>query len=282
MLVCQRRSVAWASYCLSLLILVVTEMTWAQRSDAQSAIRVAPGVSYTVAVTGLAGPRGLFFAPSGDLYAIEQTSGDVAKITRDGRVTRVAKGLSDPHDLTLDAQGNLYVADSGANRVARISPAGVVTTYIANLERPVDLDFNPQGELLVCELGSGRVAAFKSPKEMRVVASNIQGPHGLAFKSGFTFINEWSGNRIVKVGPDGRVERVADVEVPVGLVIGKSGDLYVAQPQVGKVSRIKPDGTRVTLMEGLKEPRDPAFDAAGNLYVAESGAGRILKLTGNF
>jgi len=32
------------------------------------------------------------------------------------------------------------------------------------------------------------------------------------------------------------------------------------------------DGTRLTLIEGLNEPRDPAFfDDAGNLYVAESG-----------
>ena len=32
------------------------------------------------------------------------------------------------------------------------------------------------------------------------------------------------------------------------------------------------DGTRLTLIEGLNEPRDPAFfDDAGNLYVAENG-----------
>jgi hypothetical protein len=64
--------------------------------------------------------------------------------------------------------------------------------------------------------------------------------------------------------------------------IGKSGNLYVAQPQAGKVSRIKMDGTRITLIEGLNEPRDPAFDEAGNLYVAETGAGRIIKMTGEF
>jgi len=41
------------------------------------------------------------------------------------------------------------------------------------------------------------------------------------------------------------------------------------------------DGTRFTLIEGLNEPRDPAFDEAGNLFVAETGAGRILKMTGD-
>ena len=73
---------------------------------------------------------------------------------------------------------------------------------------------------------------------------------------------------------------VADVERPVGLAFGPSGDLYVAQPQAGKVTRVKPDGTRITLLQGLKEPRDPAFDFSGNLYVAETETGRILKLMG--
>ena len=80
----------------------------------------------------------------------------------------------------------------------------------------------------------------------------------------------------------GQLQPVATVEDPVGVAIGKSGDLYVAQPQAGKFSRIKLDGTRITLIEGLNEPRDPTFDEAGNLFVAETGAGRILKMTGDF
>lgn len=268
---------------LALVLLGAMGLALARKSPAQSVPKAISVVTYTVVVTGLAGPRGLLFAPSGDLYVAEQTSGAIAKIAPDGRVTRIAKGLADPHDLAIDAEGNLYVAETGANRVARISPAGAVTTFIAGLAKPVDLDFNSNGELLVCELGRGSVTAFTTPEKSRVVASGLKGPHGLAFgKSGITFINDWSGNRIVKVGPEGRMEPVADVEVPVGLALGRSGDLYVAQPQIGKVSRIKLDGTRITVIEGLSGPRDPAFDAAGNLHVAETGAGRILRLTGDF
>ena len=119
--------------------------------------------------------------------------------------------------------------------VARISPTGGVTTYIAGLAVPVDLDFSPQGELVVCELGRERVAAFRSPEKVRVVASGLRGPHGLAFdKSGVTFINEWSGNRVVKVSPGGRVEPVANIEVPVGLALGSPGTSMPPNPRSGK------------------------------------------------
>jgi sugar lactone lactonase YvrE len=268
---------------LSILILVTFVIAWAPRCEAGSEIRPISGMGYTVFATGLAGPRGLLFSRSGDLFAVEQSGGTIVRITPDGKVSRFAKGFSAPHDLAFDASGDLYVADTGANRVARVSPDGSVTTYIPGLNVPVDLAFHPNGELFVCELYAGTVTAYKSAKKVKVVASGLDKPHGLAFDStGVTYINEWSGNRILKMDRKGQLHPVATVEDPVGVAIGKSGDLYVAQPQAGKVSRVKMDGTRVTLIEGLNEPRDPAFNEAGNLFVAETGAGRILKMTGDY
>jgi sugar lactone lactonase YvrE len=268
---------------LSILTLVTFVIAWAPRCQAGSEIQPVSVMGYTVFATGLAGPRGLLFSPSGDLFAAEQSGGTIVRIAPDGSVNRFAKGFSAPHDLAFDASGYLYVADTGANRVARVSPEGSVTTYIPGLNVPVDLAFHPNGELFVCELYAGTVTAYKSAKKVKVVASGLDKPHGLAFdNTGATYINEWSGNRILKMDQKGRLQPVATVEDPVGVAIGKSGDLYVAQPQAGKVSRVKLDGTRVTLIEGLNEPRDPAFDEAGNLFVAETGAGRILKMTGDF
>lgn len=268
---------------LLVLCLAVFARSGAQTPTNQMTDRVQTA-SYTVFANDLAGPRGLVFGRSGELYIAEQSGGSVAKIGRDGRIVRIAKGFSHPHDLAIDAQGYLYLADSGADRIARISPSsGEVTSYIDTVQFPVDLDFNPQGELLVCELYRGRVVAFKGAQMVRVIASGLAWPHGLAFgKQGEIFINENTGNRINKLIPGKPMQLFAEVQRPVGLAFGPSGDLYVAQPQVGKVSRIKPDGSVITLLQGLKEPRDPAFDQSGNLYVAETEANRILKLTGAF
>lgn len=236
--------------------------------------------AYRVFASQLAEPRGLLIAPDGSMYVAEQRSGAVARIDVDGRITRIAQGLRSPHDLALDAAGNIYVAETGMNRVAKITRSGAVTTFIDGLDSPVDLDFSPDGELWVCEL-SGKVRAFSMQGRSRVVAE-LKGPHGLAFDGrGTTYINDWRGNRVAKLEA-GRVRPFVDVEGPVGIAIGPSGDLYVAQPQAHQVLRIRPDGIRSVFATGLNEPRDPVFDRQGNLYIAETLAGRILVFAGSF
>ena len=199
-------------------------------------------------------------APAQPSSRVADTSG--IKVSPGYSVTVYAAGLAEPRGLLFTPAGDLYVAEQGSGDVSKISP---------------------NGELLVCELYSGRVVAYKGQAFSRVVASGLNWPHGLAFHpSGAIFVNENQGNRIVRVDPDGTVRPFAQVPRPVGLVLAKSGNLFVAQPQVGRISRVAPDGRVTVLLENLKEPRDPAFDAAGNLYFAETLAGRVIKLTGEF
>jgi DNA-binding beta-propeller fold protein YncE len=262
-------------------LLAAISIVWlptAQCAD-KIANRPQPSAAHTFA-DQLAEPRGLLIAPDGAMFVAEQRSGTVARIDPDGKVMRIARGLKSPHDLALDAAGNIYVAETGAGRVAKIAPSGEVTTFLADLESPVDLAFGPDGALWVCEL-TGKVRAFSPQGGSRVVAE-AKGPHGLAFSNdGATYINDWRGDRVLKL-EGGVVRTVAEVASPVGIAIGPSGDLYVAQPQARRVSRIKSDGTQSILAANLNEPRDPVFDRKGNLYIAETLAGRILVFAGNF
>jgi len=249
-------------------------------SCTQPDAQVQAPMAYRVFASQLAEPRGLLIAPDGVMYVAEQRSGAITRIDVDGKITRIAQGLKSPHDLALDAAGNLYVAETAADRIARIARSGAVTTFIADLESPVDLDFAPDGDLWVCEL-TGKVRAFSPQGRSRDIAE-LKGPHGLAFgTSGTTYINDWRGNKVVKLEA-GQVRPFADVDGPVGLAIGRSGDVYVAQPQAHRVSRITPAGQRSEFARDLKEPRDPVFDRQGNLYIAETLAGRILVFSGSF
>ena len=212
-------------------------------AGAIAGITAAPGVAYTVFASNLSGPRGLLANQDGSLSVAEETAGRVVRITSAGRIVQIADGLKGPHDLDSDTHGNLYVAETGRNRIAQITPNGVVRSYIEGLNAPVDLAFNPQGELLVCEFSGERVIAFKSPTDKRIVISGFR-PHGLAFpRSGATIVNDITGSRVVRVSPDGKVDVIATkVELPIGVVIGPSGDLYVAARNAGQLLRIRDQG----------------------------------------
>jgi sugar lactone lactonase YvrE len=238
--------------------------------------------STTVHARGLSGPRGLLFAPGGDLLVAEQGGGTVARISPDGKIKRVG-GFRQPHDVAIDAKGNLYVADAGNNRIAMVMPDGKVSSWVEGLKNPVDLAFNAAGELVVCEYGANRVVAYAAPDKRRVLLTGFKA-HGLALAAdGALYINDVSNKRVLKLVAGGKPEVMAeDMPLPIGIAIGQSGGLFVALREVGKVVRITKGGKKLTILDRLKSPRDPVLDRDGNLYVAETATGRILKLAGRF
>lgn len=68
-------------------------------------------------------------------------------------------------------------------------------------------------------------------------------------------------------------------ERPTGLAVDEEGNLYAADTGAGAIRVITPKGIATTLVKGLNEPTGLCW-YAGSLYVAETGAHRILKITG--
>jgi sugar lactone lactonase YvrE len=66
---------------------------------------------------------------------------------------------------------------------------------------------------------------------------------------------------------------------PGGLAFDAAGNLYVAEFFADKVSKVTPAGVVTTFATGLDEPQGLAFDAAGNLYVANLGADTVSEVT---
>ena len=69
---------------------------------------------------------------------------------------------------------------------------------------------------------------------------------------------------------------------PRGLLFTPAGVLLAVEQSAGTIVRITPDGKVDRLARGFSAPHDLAADASGNLYVAETGSGRILRMTGDF
>ncbi len=64
---------------------------------------------------------------------------------------------------------------------------------------------------------------------------------------------------------------------PTGLATDDRGDLYVSDTHNGAIRKITSEGTLVTVISGLEDPMGLAWHD-GALYIAETGANRILKV----
>jgi sugar lactone lactonase YvrE len=195
----------------------------------------------------------------------------------------LASGLNYATAVERDAAGNLYVAELGNHRILKVTPSGTVTT-LAGSGVPGGTD------------GVGTNASFDRPTGLALDAT------------GTLFVSESAGNRIRKVTPDGAVTTfagtgtagaangvgtAASFHTPHHLVFDRSGNLYVADAANNRIRRITPDGT-VTTFAGtgtaggtdgpaatatFHYPSGLAFDAAGNLFVADSWGHRIRRIS---
>jgi sugar lactone lactonase YvrE len=90
----------------------------------------------------------------------------------------------------------------------------------------------------------------------------------------------YSGNDINQFTPSG----VKNIFAPhvfqaVGLAFDSSSNLFVANGQVGTITKITPNGTQSTFASGLSYPFGLAFNAVGNLFEADLGSGNIYQFT---
>ncbi|TPG34573.1 SMP-30/gluconolactonase/LRE family protein [Mycolicibacterium hodleri] len=97
---------------------------------------------------------GIAVAPSG-VVAVEQGTGRVLSVTREGGVEILAKGLDRPVGVTVTPEGDLLVAESGAGRVVRVTPSGA-ETLVDGLQCPQGL-LAAEGRLFVVDAGEKAV-----------------------------------------------------------------------------------------------------------------------------
>lgn len=96
----------------------------------------------------------------------------------------------------------------------------------------------------------------------------------LITEAGVKTINAFAGEADLDTGALG-----VTWDRPMGLAADEAGNLYVSDTGRGCIRVIDPEGVVTTLVKDLDEPTGLCW-AAGSLYAAETGAQRILKITG--
>ncbi len=250
-------------------------------------------------------PSGIAVDKAGNIYIAESWGQRIRKVTPDGVITTFAgngrKGstgdggpatsacLFYPEDIAIDPAGNLLIADSYNQRIRSVTPAGVITTVAGNgtkgfsgdggpassasLSIPSGIGVDSSGNLYIADTGNVRVRRV-SPKGV---------------------IDTVAGETINEFGGDGGPAGSAKLNSPRSVTIDPTGNLYVADTQNQRVRKVTPagiittvagNGTRgfsgdggLAITAALADPYGVAVDAAGNLYIGDTGNHRIRKVT---
>jgi sugar lactone lactonase YvrE len=247
-------------------------------------------------------PEGVVVDGAGNAYIADTNNQTVRKITPAGVVTTLAgtagvSGSTDglgraasfdfPFGIAVDDAGVVYVAESANNTIRRITPAGLVSTLAGTAGVTGSAD------------GTGAAASFSSPNGLAVDAAHN------------VYVADSGNSTIRKITPAGVVTTLAGFANalpgstdgagavarffdPQAIAIDASGTLYVADTLNHTIRKITPAGV-VTTIAGAPSvigsadgpgaaarfnfPQSVAVDAAGEVFVADTGNYTIRKIS---
>lgn len=259
-------------------------------------------------------PRGIAFDSSGNLYIADSGGNRIRKVDKITKTITTVAGtgaqgfggdggaatdaqLAYPRGLAFDAADNLYISDTGNNRVRRVDAGdGSITTFAGN---GVYIDYD-------LDVGDGLLAPF----------AELSAPLGLAFDAdGNLYIAESGNNRVRKVDTagfistfagtgiwgqggyagDGGLATAAKLNYPMDVAFDVAGNLYISDSNNYRVRMVEKTSKNISTIAGqgypgwspdgtlavdayVCNPTGLAFDADGNLYIADFGISRVLKI----
>lgn len=239
-----------------------------------------------VLATDFLEPDDLVLAPDGSVYISDVRAGTIKQYTRDGRLNLILSGLSSPEGMAFLPDGSMVIAEQGTNRLLRYDFASNTLAPFLELvnntgQLGVDGIFWNGSELIVPDSPNGTVLAVSvDGSSVRQLASGLARPTGAwAETDGDLLIADENGNAVVRLHPDGTLERVARLPVPDDLVADPDGNIFVATIGDNAIHVITAQNNQDSiLVSGLVDPQGIIFDLDGNLIVTDSGNHQLLKI----
>ncbi|HWQ32319.1 MAG TPA: BACON domain-containing carbohydrate-binding protein [Blastocatellia bacterium] len=201
-----------------------------------------------------------------------------------------AASLSRPIRLAYDGAGNLYFADFNNHRVRRVAPNGIITTIAGNGVAGFSGDGGPATQ---AQLNFPLGVAIDRDGSLYITEQNNHRVRKVTAATGV--ITTIAGSGALGSSGDGGPATAAAMNEPRGLVFDKAGNAYIADTRNNRIRRVTTDG-HISTFAGtgrddfggdggpakdafLSFPLGLALDAAGNLYIGDSGNSRIRRVS---
>jgi streptogramin lyase len=259
------------------------------------------GVSGSADGTGSAArfnsPFGLTLDAAGNIFVADSDNDTIRKITPDKVVTTVAglagvTGSADgvgasarfngPRGVAVDNSGNIFVADTFNDTIRKITPAGSVSTFAGLAGTPGSSN------------GTGSAARFSEP---RGIAVDTAGKVYVADSVNDTIRVITPGALVSTLAGLAGVNGSADATGsaarffgPVGITVGDTGNVFVADTVNDTIRKITPAGV-VTTLGGLPvisgssdgagqnarfaSPQGIALNSEDKIFVSDTGNNTI-------
>jgi sugar lactone lactonase YvrE len=240
------------------------------------------GVPETVA-TGLGVPDSVKFDAEGCIVSTQVASGQVLRIDPRTGEQRVMAQLNPGLDNCTFVGGRLFVSNFTGEITEIVGVGATRTTLPGALNWPLDLAVGHDGRLYVAD--GTYFYAVTDDGSLETVGMLFSPGYpgflrGLVPSGPGEFVVTTSGGQIGRYRPGrGETDFLADgFDQLYGVAITPSG-IVAAEQGTGRVVSVDDNGNVEVIGSGLVDPVGVEVTADGDVLVAESGAGRVVRLT---
>jgi len=208
-----------------------------------------------------------------------------------------------PSGVALDSSGNLYISDTGNNRIRQINSSGLINTGAGNgtegdagdgmpataaeFWNPTGIMFDSRGNLYIADTGNSVIRKVNTNGIISTVAGNNSLGKGFSGDLGPATSAQLYYPSSVAVDPAGNMYIADSYNEVVRVVCANQTPVSCANVPAGDITTFAGDAAAGAGYTGdggpaaralLNDPVAVALDAAGNLYISDSGNNAIRKV----